>query len=76
MLTTRTISLPEQMGAEEGLLVFDDRALIAVLACVRPEKGECVRWHVEASFSPKVRVGTVIADVDRWINEFDQTSGR
>jgi hypothetical protein len=73
MLTTRTIKLPEEIGAEEGLLVFDDRALIAVLACTRPQSADCERWHVEASFSPKVQVGTVIQDLDQWIIEFERS---
>jgi hypothetical protein len=74
MVTTRTVRLPNALGAEYGQLLFDDGVLIAVIACLTSMQhaDDCDRWNIEASFLPDLVAGTEIPDLVAWIAGYEQ----
>jgi hypothetical protein len=66
MLRTQPIKLPPELGTERGILVFDEEVLVAVFPCLDGDfyGSDCGKWHVEASFSPAIKIGAVFDDID------------
>ena len=64
MPRTQSVKLPNGFGASECLLVFDGDVLLAVLACLSDDMfgTNSGKWHVEATFCSKMKVGEVFKD--------------
>lgn len=52
MIRVEPVSLPDQFGDDEGMLVFRDDVLLAVLSRLGDLHGDMEgRWHIEAYFA-------------------------
>lgn len=56
MIKVEPVTLPGDFGDEEGVLVFRDDRLLAVLSRLGGLHGELTgKWHIEAHFAPHQR---------------------
>src|SRR4051812_14028912 len=54
MIRVEPIALPSDFGDEDGVLVFRNDRLIAVLSCLGEIHGQLKgRWYIEAHFAPQ-----------------------
>lgn len=66
MPRTQTVLLPAAFGVSKCLLVFDGDVLLAVFGQLSDAMFETNsgKWHVEATFTPEVKVGDVYKDLN------------
>ena len=56
MIRVEPVTLPGDFGDEDGVLVFWEDRLLAVLSRLGGLHGELTgRWHIEAHFAPQQR---------------------
>lgn len=76
MPRTQSVSLPDELGVSESVLIFEGDVLLAVLALLSGSifEDEDGRWHVEATFTPELRFGEVFDDLDAALGRFPQSA--
>ena len=73
MSSTHTLALSNDLPIDE-MLVYNEQVLIAVLARI-PSEGVAepsTDWHVKVSFTPALRSGMTISNLEQWLNECDR----